>query len=319
MGWTLINSVVRKSYGDHPESNYSFGYLVGDGHEDGYFCFSESPYFNKPFISDTFLPRIQVGWDSLPMDGLCYNDERVFGGPSLVSFVFKPKTQSGDWIYATFLREPYYYTDIDETTVVGDQFYKGELPEVNGDPEEWEIAGAYSQNEAGSTKEVTLTQNVWLWQNNGSMSQSASGFAGRYYNSEDGSWKYVGVPTYKATNDSYTDAYYRTEEFSRSAEKDNHGNFQFEGTEGHIIKNVGGTTWVLGRQGVGKWSIAESNPSMDTPVQFRGYQIDEGTTQAVPDPKGDFIFEWKCCRMGNGTKEVLMGEVSLWRKAQATL
>lgn len=321
MGWQLINSVLRKGFGDHPESDYSFGYMIGDGNEDGYYCFSESPYVYQPFISDTFLPKFEVDGSTYSTYPLSYNDDTVWGGTSSNQWIFKPKTQNGYWVMFNHLREPYYYTDIDETTVVGDQFYKGSLPALNGNGEQWEIAGAFSSSEAGSTKLVKLTQDIWLWHDNGDRRQSQSGMCGRYFNELDGTWKSVGIPTYEAKNDQDNNCYYQNEKFSRSFEKNTQTRqFDYIGDRGHTISySRGMQIWHIGTIGQGKWSECSTDPNVHSAVTFRGYQIDQGTGNHVEDPLGNFTLTWKHMSPGDEKREVLMGEVSLWRKAQPTL
>ena len=323
MGWQYVNSLVKKGYGDHPETQYSQGYLIGTDDEAGLYCFSKSPYFNKPFISDTFLPKITV--DSPSYDNawriqpFTYNDEKVWANTSSSGpWIFKAKTQGGDWVHFTQRREPYYYTDIDETTVLGDQFYKGPLPDLNGDPEEWPIQGRYSSWEAGSSIQVRLMQNVWVWQYNGEISLDNSKLCGMYLNSVNQTWKYVGVPQWKAVNTtSQQQGYYTNEVFARSWEKDGDDRNVYVSEQGHTIK-YDGTQWILGTENSGKWSIGDSEPSMQNAVHFTGWIWDEGFG-ARTDPRGDFDLNLAGLVPGDKKNIIYMGEASLWRRQTTTL
>lgn len=316
MGWQLINSMVKKDTGIDTDTRYSFGYLIGDGRESGYYCFTKSPFVNTPFISDTYLPKIKLNGSPISIYGLSYNDENTWGSENGGQWIFKPKTQGGKWISFGNLREPYYYTDIDDETVVGDTFYKGDLPQLNGEAEEWEIQGGYWPSQAGRVNRVELIQNLWTWHDNGDLGSSASGFCGKYYNEEDGTYKTVGIPTY-ATQSSNTSCYFNGEHFTRSFEKNSGSNhFDYIGDNGHTISyDRGNMVWTIGTKGRGKWSETGDAPSIHSPCVFKGYEIDQGTGEEVPDSKGDFTLSWQHMSLGNEKRQVYMGEVSLWRKA----
>ena len=306
MGWQLVNCLLRPPAGASGESE---GFLVGTGNEDGYYCFTQSPYINTPFISAEFLPRLTVGGSSYSQLGLTYNDEPVYGDATTYRF-FKSKTHG--WIRANFLREPYYYTDIDETTVVGDKFYQGNLPDFNGTAQTWEIAGAFSSAEVGSTIEVKLEQDYWAWEDNHGASSWTSGsqYCGRYRNAKDGTWKSVGVPMYAADAPG-SDCYYKYERFTRSYSRTS-GKFVYTGDQGHSIQYKNGL-WVIGVPDQDKWSESINEPNMKAAVTFNGYEIDEVTGDKVSDSKGTFTLAWNYNVLGDHKEQVLMGEVSIWR------
>lgn len=307
MGWQLINCLLRPPAGESYE--YSEGFLKGTGNEQGYYCFTGSPYINDPFISQDFMPHITVDGDEYRQLGLTYNDEPVYGDETTYRF-FKSKTEG--WIRAQFLREPYYYTDIDETTILGDKFYKGNLPEFNGEAQTWEIAGAVSQSEVGNTIEVKLEQEYWAFEGNNGVSSWTSGskYCGRYRNAKDGTWKSVGVPMYKVDAPG-SNCYYKNEKFTRSFKKTS-GKFTYEGDNGHIIHYKDGL-WVIGEPDHDKWSECSTEPNMVTAVNFSGYEMDEGTGTKVSDNKGTFTLQWDYNVLGNHKEKILMGEVSIWR------
>lgn len=319
MGWQLVNSQIRIPAGiginnDTPETESYICkcFLKGDGNESTYFCFLNSPYISTPFISQTYWPKIYVDGAStgIPQWDASYNNAQVYGSDSGNKWVFISKS-SNAWIYFDKLREPYYYTDIDEETKVGDKFYTGNMPTLNEGQAQWQIDGAYSQQEEGDTISVELKQDVWVWQENGDRRQRASGFCGKYKNEKDGSWKMVGIPVF-GTYTEASGAYVKGEKFKRGS-KDSNGHFVYEGTKGHTIHFEKGT-WIMGTADSGKWS-AGNEPSLHSgsSVDFKGYEIDEGTKQQVPDPKGDFSIKFEHCEMGNQVGTVLMAEVSLWR------
>lgn len=322
MGWQLINSQIRIPAGidvgnDHPESDICECFMVGTGNESGYYCFRRSPYVDpdvgvrnqRPFISQQYWPNLHIGNTILRQWGGSYNNAQVYGGDSS-NWVFLSKTENS-WIRFGQLREPYYYTDIDDT-VQGDQFYKGNMPELNSDtPEQWEIQGSYYQWQAGDTISVELKQDIWVWQNNGNRNLRNSGLCGKYYNEQKDTWKMVGVPVF-GTYTEASGAYVRREKFRRGA-KDTHDHYVYEGDKGHTI-HYKNSQWIMGTVGSGKWSEG-NEPSLHsgTNVTFTGYEMDEGTGQIVPDPKGDFTILFEYCEMGDDKGLVNMGEVSLWR------
>lgn len=327
MGWQLINTVI-KGYADDIGHYYidCDGYLKGIGNEEGYYCFKEGPwsgYEKKPFISDTFYPHLVLdkgSRDELYLQDFTFNNHRVFKSGSIYIFYSeeeKAYINIAGTTYGGFsgpgLREPYYFTDIDDT-IQGDYFYRGtqNLPDLNGEAQTWTLEGAVDENNSSSTAEVTLEQDIWWWHDNGNQSQNDSGFCGKYYNEQDGSWKMVGVPMF-GTNTQTAGAYVFREKFTRGQKIDHH--FIYEGDKGHTIHYNRGK-WVIGTEGTGKWSEGDE-PSLHSgdEVNFKGYEIDEGTGEQVPDPKGDFKITFEHCVMGNQKGHVLMGEVSLWRRS----
>ena len=313
MGWQRINSLVRRPAGGSQDYGYSEGFLVGTGHEEGFYCFRESPYVSVPFISDAFMPHLEFdGGTVYGQLGLAYNDDEVYGDGTTV-WIFKPRSQSGSWVRAQALREPYYYTDIDETTVVGDKFYKGDFPDLNGGAETWTIAGAYTQGEAGSTVSVKLVQDIWEWQDNYGAGTWTSGsrFCGRYYNAKDGTWKFVGIPTYRPTQMS-AGGYFNGELFTRGG-KDSRGSFTYVGTRGHTITHSATTGKWRVESSEGHWSEATDEPSMSQGVAFQGMMWDPDQGVEAADPNGNFMLQFAYFAMGQEKRDVLMGEVSIWR------
>lgn len=310
MGWQLINSLVKS-----PDSeSYSIGFLKGSDNESGLYCFKQSPYMNKPFISDSFWPRLTVnGSTGYSVSGKTY-DNRIVYNSSNYAFIFKPRGNGGNWIQAYFLREPYYYTDIDGTTVRGDYFYEGSFPELNGDAETWNLQGNNEYSRDASIS-VELKQSMWVWNNNGDRNMNRSGFCGAYLNSEDQTWKFVGVPVFE-TQVNNNDDYFKNEKFTRSLEKDGGywGHFTYIGDKGHTITyDTRNAVWCIGTVNSGKWSQSSQEPSTQSSVTFNGFEMDEGSGNPVADPKGDFVLTFSYRDMGDAKRVVNMGEVSLWR------
>ena len=308
MGWQLINAVVTADFGSN--STRTEGYLVGTDDEQGYLCFKKSPFINKPFISQKYWPTLVVdGSTSYNVQGKLYDWRPVFEYSSTTN-IFRPTNNDGKWVQGSFLKEPYYYTDIDET-VKGDSFYEGNLPDLDG-TETWTHAGNNVYSPA-ATIEVKMTQTRWIWVSNGDRNQSKSGFCGAYQNPEDQTWKFVGLPVFEATTNNNTD-YYRNEKFTRSLEKEGGywGHFTYIGDKGHIIRYTQ-SKWAIGTPNTGKWSEASQEPSTQNEVSFSGYEMDSGTGDRVADPRGDFTLTFKHREMGTEKKTVYMGEVSLWR------
>ena len=326
MGWQKINSMI-KAYADDVGYYYDDceGYLVGTNNESGYYCFKKGPWSNnKPFISDTFYPHLVINRGSeqnLYLQDYTFNNSRVF--KSVNNYIFHSNAES-KWIYPVGtsnyggvgpgLREPYYYTDIDDT-LQGDFFYEGVFPEtLNGEGVTWTLDGAIPENTSyPSEATVSLKQDIWIWKNNGDRNASRSGFCGKYQNEVDGTWKMVGVPVF-GTNTEAAGAYVFRETFTRGS-KDTHNHYLYEGDKGHLIHYKSGQ-WIMGTVGSGKWSEGDE-PSLHSgdEVNFKGYEIDEGTGEQVPDPKGDFKITFQHCEMGNQKGQVLMGEVSIWRRS----
>lgn len=315
MGWQVINSKLSPFNSD---GYASFGYLVGDGNESGFFCFRQTPFFSRPIISDSYLPHFEFSHtgEQHELCGVTYNGSPVYGSSptndGYGSYVFCPHSEYGSWILFGQLAEPYYYTDIDETTKVGDVYYCGGFPEVNGSPVEWEKKGAVNSGDEG-TVSASFVQRVWEWLDNGSTSLSRSGLCGRYYNEADGSWKFVGIPSYTVTNGG-DGCYFTNEVFTRSATRDRNRNLVYVGDRGHTItKDRSSGKWVIGTRNRGNWSESDSAPSMNGNAVFKGYEWDADEQTAVPDQAGDFELKWDTNRMGDEQREVLMGECSLWR------
>lgn len=313
MAWQKINSVLR--YGTTDSA--CEGFWKGSGHEDGFYCFQKSPWvpsYDGPFISDSFEPTLTIDGTDYTLQNNTYAGEYVWGGGGY--FVFYSTTQRA-WIRMNNLREPYYYTDIDETTKVGDKFFEGGLPSLNGQSETWKIDGAYTNSEAGSTVQVTLHQDLWLWNTNGDWRKSKSYFAGKYYNEKDSTWKFLGVPNYKASV-SNRNGYMYGETFTRSMEKVGKSiwskHWTYQGSLGHSI-NYGSKKWVVGTEGSGAWSESEQEPSLHSDVIFRGYKMveQEGELVKEEDPLGDFTISFAHLESGTLTKNILMGEFSIWR------
>jgi hypothetical protein len=319
MGWQLINTVVKAITGEN-EIVQSVGYMFGDDNEDGYYCFHRGPYHaEKPFIAEEFCPHIDFDGYSYFQTGFLFNDRPVFKNTNS-GYIFYSKKENA-WIGglqdSAFsmmnIREPYYYTDLDEVTVKGDVFYKGNFPELNGGQVLWTKSGSSEYPSMPATKAAEIKQDFWEWYNNGSINQERSGLCGKYQNANDGSWKYVGIPTYLAYTQQGSQSYYTGEIFTRSFEKDARQKFTYEGDKGHTIAMGNGGVWLIGQAGHGKWSECNDEPSLVDEIQFTGYQIEEGTGNIVRDANGDFILEWNGMVLGNKKKPVLMGEVSLWR------
>lgn len=305
MGWQQINAVLTSQFGNMNQIRNE-GYLVGTDNEQGYLCFKKSPFINKPFISQEYWPKLKVnGGSTYSVSGMLYDFWPVFGPYS--THIFRPTNNDGKWIQGSFLKEPYYYTDIDGT-VRGDSFYEGNLPDLDG-TETWTAAGA----QTGSPIEVKMTQTRWVWVSNGDRNQTESGFCGAYQNPEDQTWKFVGLPMFEATTNN-NDDYYRNEKFTRSLEKEGGywGHFTYIGDKGHIIRYTR-SKWAIGIPNTGKWSEASQEPSTQNEVTFSGYEMDTGTGDRVADPRGDFTLTFKHREMGNEKRTVYMGEVSLWR------
>ena len=317
MGWQVINSKLSRF--DNNAENDSYGYLVGDGNEAGYFCFQSSRYISKPFISDSVLPTLTFsdGATEYMVAGISYDNREVYcpspstdgSGP----FVFYSPSQRG-WIRFEELCEPVYYTDIDKITKLGDVFYQGGFPELNGPAQTWELKGAVNEDDwRPSAVSATFIQNVWEWHDNGSTSESRSGLCGRYYNEQDGTWKFVGIPSYTVTNGGYG-CYFTNEVFTRSATRDRYRNLVYVGDRGHTINfDRSARKWVIGTRNRGTWSESDSAPSMNGNVAFTGFRWNADEQTAEPDEAGDFELQWDTNRMGDEKREVLFGEVSLWR------
>ena len=52
---------------------------------------------------------------------------------------------------------------------------------------------------------------------------------------------------------------------------------------------------------------------MNQNATFAGFEWDAENQTAVPDEAGNFELKWDTNRMGDEQREVLLGEVSLWR------
>ena len=318
MGWQVINAKISQFDGSNETD--CWGYLIGDGAEDGYYCFRRTPFFENPVISDRFAPVLKFsnGGAEYTICGVSYGGNAVYGTAPEIdgygNYVFRARSAHGYWILFEQLREPYYYTDIDEETKVGDLFYQGSFPELNGPAETWELTGAVNGTEwQPSAVSATFTQNVWEWHDNGSTSQYRSGLCGRYYNRQDGSWKFVGVPSYTVTNGG-DGCYFEDEVFTRSATRDANRNLVYVGDRGHTIHyDRSAQKWVIGTRNRGTWSESDSAPSMNGNVAFTGFEWDAENQTAVPDEAGNFELKWDTNRMGDEQREVLLGEVSLWR------
>ena len=269
MGWQKINTVITADTGGD-EDEKTEGFLKGTGHEDGFYCFYRAPFHRyKPFIAQTYLPKLEVQELSkeLEIQDYSFNNDRVFATSEEASaqVVFKSAFE-GEWIYPqgtttpgadVGLREPYYHTDLDGETLIGDYYYKGSLPqEINGEPYVWTLEGAIpSWTSLGQYIHVKLTQDFWEWYDNGTISQQRSGFCGRYYNERNGTWKFVGIPTF-ITETSVAGSYFFNETFKRG-NKDDHDQFVYDGDKGHTIQYKNGQ-WVVGRVGTGHWSARVS-------------------------------------------------------------
>lgn len=317
MGWKLINCYIRNPEQtiEGNDDGTSQGYLVGTGNEDGYYCFKATPFINEyngPVISDTYCPQ------------LIFSDGGGVGEPTLVylnHYAWNSSSLNTSVHYSNYfrdyvrmqgggLREPYFYTDIDLSTVVGDKGYYGTMPALNDSPSTWEHFGADADQEA-ATISVSLQQNIWKWNNNGDRNRNMSGFCGRYYNEQDGSWKFVGVPTFKTDTGSNLSAYFRNEKFTRGEKNGRH--FVYEGDLGHTIA-YSNSKWVVGTIGSGQWSESSSEPSMSGgQTSFTGYKIDPDSGDQVADSNGDFNLTFTYFDLGSQTHLVPMGEISLWR------
>lgn len=326
MGWQKINSMIKAYADDVGYYQDCEGYLKGTGNEEGYYCFKQGPWSDrKPFISNTFYPHLVIDYgtkQTLFIRDYTFNNHWVFNNTN--NYVFWSNGEN-KWIYpfgtsvGPGLREPYYYTDIDDT-LQGDFFYEGNFPStLNADePSVWTLSGAIPERTSyPSEAEVTLEQNIWIWQDNGNLNANRSGFCGKYKNEKDGSWKMVGVPVF-GTKISLAGAYVNQEKFTRQP-KDTHGHYVYEGDKGHTIhynRRASGGQWIMGTVGSGKWSEG-NEPSLHSgdEVEFKGYEMDEGTGEQVPDLKGDFKIIFEHCEMGSEKGHVLMGEVSLWRRS----
>lgn len=314
MGWQTINTVLNPS-GTQDFDHKSLGFLQGTGNEDDYYCFTSGPHHPRiPYIAKEWAPHLKFDGNQFSVADYLFNGQSVYTS-SAYGYVFY-STWENSWVWMQYLREPYYYTDIDGETIKGDVFYKGNFPDLNDGYVQWSIAGNTSDNSyLPQTKDVSLEQDYWEWYSNGAKSQSLSGFCGKYHNSEDDSWKFVGIPTFLAYTQQGHQCYYTGEIFSRSFEKDPYRHYTYDGDKGHSItrsRTMG--IWVLGQVGHGKWSECSMDPSLTEEIQFTGYQLDEGTHVQVRDPKGDFILKWNCMEMGDKKNAILMGEVSLWRR-----
>ena len=313
MSWQLINSVLRYTN----SQGLSFGYLKGGDNERSYYCFRQSPWISNskgPFISRTWLPKLVDGdGTNYNLSGITYCGDYVF--QSYNAYIFYSPSQL-NYVKMSELREPYYYTDIDETTKVGDKFFTGSFPSQIGETVTWTQSGAVNtENESNATLDITLTQDVWYWNNNGDRSKNLSGFCGVYLNPDDQTLKFVGIPTFTAEVNN-NDDYFRNETFTRSLEKQggSWGHFTYIGDKGHTIAyDTRNALWCIGTVNSGKWSQSSQEPSAQSPVTFTGYEMDTGTGQPVADPKGDFILNFAHREMGDTKQTVNMGEVSLWR------
>ena len=308
MGWQLINSKI----GDD-----CFGYLIGDGTEDGFYCFEATPYFShydRPVISDSYFPRLEVSAggsrDTFERSGIDYNGNPVWGS------VFYSVSERA-WVYGltsrydsnTKLREPVYYTDLDGETVIGDSFFEGNYPGI-GYTVTWTSAGA-----PGNLREVSasLVQDVWAWHDNGGISKSKSGFAGRYYNQADGTWKFVGIPSFEVRNGG-EGCRFDGETFVRSSTRDARRNLVYVGDRGdQITKHRASGKWIIGTSGNGAWSVSDAPPGLNADAHFDGFSAVSAGATPEADESGTFDLQWIGNAMGDEKREVLMGEVSLWR------
>lgn len=327
MGWQHVNSKLVQDDIDN------LGYLVGTGNEDGYYCFYHSPYVyysDGPFISDSFLPHLEVADSPYTIVGVTYGpvtgsnvNGRVWanGGPhSGAQYVFN--SRGNGWIRFDYLREPQYYLDIDGETMVGDLFYGGNFPQLNdATPTEWTLQGAVNDDPDNpghdtsgydSSISVYLKQNLWLWQTNGDWNKTKSGLCGKYYNQVDGSYKSVGMPAYQATDTSETSPF-KDEIFLRAENRDSNNKLIYEGNNGHTIHyDKTSQKWIVGTIGQNHWSEGPKPPSIKSPVSFTGKKMNEHGTEET-DQDWDFTLEWKHFEPGNSKKQIYMGEVSLWR------
>ena len=318
MGWQLINARISRTGQDGgDEAVASEGYLRGTGHEDGFYCFKKGPWHpSMPYISQDYSPHLEIDGNDFYLQDFTFNEKKVFAtkgdNPEYVFW----SNLSGGWIYLIGggIREPYYWTDIDEETVLGDAFYEGgqTLPQLNdGRAESWDLAGNNTTGHQATT-EARLKHEYWEWVSNLSQHNNDN-LCGKYQNPKTHSWKFVGTPSFKANNGTNRQAYYRNTYFTRSASKDANDRWTYEGEKGTISYNLAAAAWVIGDIN-SKWSEGDEPSLGGTTSTFKGYEIDQGTHQKVPDGKGDFSIALDHFDLGNEKHEVLMGEVSLWRK-----
>lgn len=314
MGWQWVNVKIDKATGDRATASPVMGYFVGTGHEQGYYCFPNTPYFDSPIISDSLCPRLEFS-DGVVLrpSPVSYEGETVWaytGGP----FAFRSRERgAAKRIRMEELREPYWYTDLDGETLVGDTFFEGAMPQLNAAaPTTWTLEGAVNEGEEDSV-DVELKQDVWEWHDNGDVTDPGEiDMAGRYYNEEDGSWKSVGVPEFKAS--AAQTSPFHDESFSREAEKDENDRLVYRGGNGHVIRHdADAGKWVVGTVGSGTWAESSTAPSVGGTARFAGKRWNEDTEQAEDDHDWDFSLEWKHNVLGDMKRELLVGEVSLWR------
>lgn len=325
MGWQQINSKIMRTGQDGGDSEVeSLGYLKGDGHEEGFYCFNLGPWHPyEPYISAEYSPHLEIDGTSFFLQDFTFNGKKVFATQGTLEqpdqkYVFWANSM-GAWVYLPSggIREPYYWTDIDEETVLGDAFYVGgqALPDLNDTqgPEDWDLAG---NNTLGlpSTVDVALKHEYWEWWTNGNGRLMKP--CGKYRNPADGSMKFVGAPTWKAANDT-GGAYYHNKEFQRAG-KDTLDNWIYRSTDGgltiHFVPAI--SKWVLGTLYGEAWSEGDV-PPMTGMVRYLGYTQDQTTHQPVRDSHGDFDLSWDRMDIGTEKREVLMGEVSLWRRTSS--
>lgn len=325
MGWQLINARISRTGEDGGDEQVeSLGYLIGDGHEKDFFCFNKGPWHRyEPYISKEYSPHIEVDGTEFYIQDFTFNGKKVFATAATdeqptSEYIFWSNAMSA-WIYLPGggLREPFYWTDIDEETVLGDAFYVGGqvLPDLNDQqgPEDWELTGNTTTSYSSKVY-VSLKHDYWEWESNYS-GGSNSKPCGRYRNPKTGSFKTVGIPTFKATNSTNRNAYYDGIEFQRAG-KDSNDNWIYNSDSGKSIQCVPALgKWVLGTPYQGKWSESDSPPTAGgTPTLYQGFQVDEATHQPVRDGNGDFALSFDRYDMGKEKKPVLIGEVSLWRR-----
>ena len=320
MGWQQINSKIMRTGQDGGDAEVvSLGYLKGDGHEDGFFCFNLGPWHPyQPYISQEYSPHLEIDDTVFSLQDFTFNGKKVFassGQYSQAEYVFW-STSVNAWVYLLGggIREPYYWTDIDEETVLGDAFYIGSqnLPALNDSQvQNWALTGNNTTGDP-ATVEVALKHEYWEWVSNGNRQGMKP--CGKYRNADDGSWKSVGTPAFRATNAVTQGAYYNNIDFYRDA-KDTHDNWTFKSVGGLVIHYVPvDDKWVLGTMYQGEWSEGGEPTLSGSPVRYLGYRLSQDTGLPVRDEHGDFDLAWDRMDIGDTTREVLMGEASLWRR-----